>query len=97
MQGNPDHAPDEVISDARGDLLLRGELLVRRGGRVYDQRLGVAHVGQVRGQLDAVDEGDACVVRVGGSGSGGLQHRLGKCRETVIARPWILSSTFNHV
>ena len=45
--------------DARGPLLLFGQLLVRGASRVDDQRLGVAHVGQVREQLDAVDEAAA--------------------------------------
>ena len=37
------------------------ELLVRRTGRVYHQRLAVADVGQMTGQLDVVDELDADV------------------------------------
>ena len=37
-------------------LLLVGELLVRRGGGRDDERLGVAHVGEVARKPHAVDE-----------------------------------------
>src|SRR5690606_37315895 len=57
-----DGQPDEIRGDARGPRLLFGQLLVRRAGRVNDQRLGVAQVGQQREQLDAVDEAAAGLV-----------------------------------
>lgn len=47
---------DQVGRHASGNLLLFGQLTVGGGGRVYDQGLGVADVGQVRDKLDAVDE-----------------------------------------
>ena len=42
--------------DAGGPLLLGAQLLVRGGGRVDHQALGVADVGQVREQLQRFDE-----------------------------------------
>ena len=42
--------------DAGGKLLLRRQLLVRGGAGVNDEGLGVAHIRQVRGQLQAVDK-----------------------------------------
>ena len=47
-----------ILRDARLDLLLAGELLVRRRRRVDDERLGVAHVGEEREELERVDELD---------------------------------------
>eukprot|EP00964_Phaeocystis_antarctica_P056353 scaffold33245_cov61-Phaeocystis_antarctica.AAC.5 len=41
---------------ASGGLLLRGELLVRRRGRVDDERARVTDVGQVRRHAERVDE-----------------------------------------
>ena len=46
-------------STPRGALLLVAQLLVGRAGRVDDQRLGVADVGQVREQLQPLDEAPA--------------------------------------
>ena len=54
-----DRQADELRRHAGLRLLLGRQLRVRRRGRVDDQRLGVADVGQVAGQLDAVDELDA--------------------------------------
>ena len=51
-----DRQPDQFRRDARGRLLLRRQLLVRRRRRMDDQRLGVAHVGEQREQLHAVDQ-----------------------------------------
>ena len=39
-----------------GNLLLVGKLAVRGRGRVDDQRLGVADIGQMREQLQRLDE-----------------------------------------
>ena len=47
--------------DARGELLVVGQLLVGGAGRVDDQALGVADVGEEAEQLDAVDEPPAGV------------------------------------
>ena len=42
--------------NACGALGFRAELLVRGGGRMEHQGLGVADVGQVAGQLDRIDK-----------------------------------------
>ena len=47
---------NHVRRDAGRDLLLLSQLLVRGRGWVDDQRLRVAHIGQVAGELDALDE-----------------------------------------
>lgn len=47
---------NEVLGDARVLLLLVGELLVRRGPGVDGEGLGVADVGQVADELEAVDD-----------------------------------------
>ena len=52
----PDREPDEVVRHARGRLLLVGQLLVGGRGRMDDQRLRVAHVGQQAEELHVVDE-----------------------------------------
>ena len=49
-----DREADQVRADAGRDLLLVGQLLVGGAGRVDHQRLGVADVGQVRDQLQAL-------------------------------------------
>lgn len=51
-----DGDPDEVVGHARAGLLLVRKLLVRRRPGVDGQRLGVAHVGQVGDELEAVDD-----------------------------------------
>ena len=51
-----DRQPDEVLGRAGRDLLLGRQLRVGRRGRMDDQRLGVADVGQQREDLDVVDE-----------------------------------------
>jgi hypothetical protein len=48
--------PDEVGRYASGELLLCRELLVRGGGRVDGQAARVAHVRDVRDQLQCIDE-----------------------------------------
>lgn len=48
--------PHQLRRHAGLRLLLGGKLLVRRAGRMDHQRLGVADVGQVGVELDAVDE-----------------------------------------
>src|SRR5437762_14225670 len=47
---------DEVRGGARGNLLLRLQLRVGRGGRVDDQRLRVADVGEETEDLHVVDQ-----------------------------------------
>ncbi len=47
---------NEVIGHARRELLLHGKLGVRGAGGVNRQRLGVADVGKVLEQLEAVDK-----------------------------------------
>lgn len=54
---NADGEADKVLGHAAGRLLLVRQLLVRRRGRVNDERLRVADVGQVGGQLEAVNKG----------------------------------------
>src|ERR1035437_5568586 len=46
----------EVSTDARRGLLLRCELTVCGAGRMDGQTLGIAHVGHMAEQLQAVDE-----------------------------------------
>ena len=46
----------KVWRDAGGQLLLGRKLLVGRRGRMDGQRFGIAHVGQVRKELQALDE-----------------------------------------
>ena len=43
---------------AGGKLLRLAQLLVRRAGRMDHERLAVADIGQMAGELDAVDEPD---------------------------------------
>ncbi len=52
----PTASADEVIADPGLHELLFGELRVRGRRGVDDKRFRVAHVGEVREQLDAVDE-----------------------------------------
>src|SRR5206468_2518327 len=47
---------DSAAADARGYELLLTQLAVRRTGRVNDQALGVAHVGQMAPQAKRGDE-----------------------------------------
>ena len=61
---NSHRNPNHVCRDPTPLLLRLGELLVRGGGRVNDQGLGVPDVGEVRGEDAAVDEGDASCVCV---------------------------------
>ncbi len=42
-----DGEPDEIGRHPRGELLLGGELLMRRSGRMDRQGLGIPHVGKV--------------------------------------------------
>ena len=51
-----DAEADQFGRDAAGALLFLVELRMRRGGRVNRQALGVAHVGQVREELERIDE-----------------------------------------
>src|SRR5450756_1575523 len=51
-----DRETHEIVAHARLELLLRGELRVRGGRRMDDQRLGVADVGHVREQPRALHE-----------------------------------------
>jgi len=48
---DPDREADEVVRDAGGELLRRGELLVRRGRRVDHEALRVADVREVGEEL----------------------------------------------
>ena len=50
------------------------QLLVRSGGRVNHQRLGIAHIGQMRGQLHIVNE-----LGMDKVGSGEVRTDLGSC------------------
>jgi hypothetical protein len=83
-----DGKANEVGRHSTGDLLLLAQLLVGRGSRMNDQRLGVTDIGQVGQQLDVVDkllprfdpsldaESDDCSGTLGevpGSGSGWLR------------------------
>ena len=52
---------DQVVADARGAPVLRIELAVRGAGRVDHQALGIADVGQMREQAQALDKGPPCV------------------------------------
>src|SRR5688500_16177362 len=51
-----DREAHQTRGDAGGELLLRGELRVRRGGGVDDERAHVADVGQVAEEAERVDE-----------------------------------------
>ena len=51
-----DRQPDHVGAGTRGHALLVGELAVSGRGRMDDQALGIADVGDVAEQLDAVDQ-----------------------------------------
>ena len=51
-----DRDADHVLRHAGGFLLSLAKLLVRGGRGVDHQRLGVAHVGELRRELDGVDE-----------------------------------------
>ena len=53
--------PDQVGADARRHQRLVGQLLMGGRSRVDDEGAGVADVGQVAGQFDALDEGPAGV------------------------------------
>ena len=63
-----DREADHVLRHAGGVQLTVVELRVRRRRRVDRERLGVADVGQVREQLQAVDERTAGIatVKLGG-------------------------------
>ena len=52
-----DAETDEVLCHAAGRLFLVAQLLVRRRGRVNDERLCVSHVGQIRRQLERINKG----------------------------------------
>lgn len=54
-----DRQTNEILGNTAGRLLLVSQLLVRRRGRVDHERLRVAHVCQVRGQLQTVNKGGA--------------------------------------
>src|SRR5882757_2187609 len=54
-----DRESHDVGAGAGGDALLLGELAMRRRGRMDDQALGVADIGHVREEVDAVDDLDA--------------------------------------
>ena len=54
-----DRQADHRLADAAGRQLLRRELGVGGRGRVDGQRLGVPDVGQMREELQAVDEPSA--------------------------------------
>lgn len=54
-----DRDTDKVLGDTRRELFFVRELLVGGGSGLDDEGLGVTDVGQVRGDLDAVDEGVA--------------------------------------
>ena len=56
-----DGESDEVGCNARGQLLLRGLLLVRRGGRMDCQRLGIPHIGKMGDQFEGIDEFFSCL------------------------------------
>ena len=51
-----DGEPDEVGCHPRGQLFLRRKLLVRRGGRMDRQRLGIPHIGKMGDQSKGVDK-----------------------------------------
>jgi hypothetical protein len=51
-----DGDPDQVRTHSGGRLLVGGQLLMRGRGRMDHESLGVAHVGQVAGQFNGVDE-----------------------------------------
>src|SRR3546814_20042210 len=52
---------DHVLADAGRLKLLRGHLLVRGAGRMDNQRLGVADVGEMRGEAAGLDEFRPCL------------------------------------
>src|SRR3546814_3606465 len=52
---------DHVLADAGRLKLLRGHLLVRGAGRMDHQRLGVADVGEMRGEAAGLDEFRPCL------------------------------------
>src|SRR6185437_217078 len=52
-----DRHPHQIRADPCLDLILRTELLMGGGSRVNDQALGVADVGQVREEAEAIDKG----------------------------------------
>ena len=47
---------DEFGRHARGALGFYAELLMRGGGRMEHQGLGIAYIGQVAGQLERIDK-----------------------------------------
>lgn len=59
---NSDRHSNHIRSYPTPFLLGIGELLVRGGGRVNDQGLGVPDVGEMRGEDAAVNEGDTSCV-----------------------------------
>ena len=56
-----DRDADEVLRNTTANLFLIRELLVGRGPRVDSQRLGVSDIGQVRDQLEAIDDLASCL------------------------------------
>ena len=52
----PDREPDHVVAQAHGGELRLAQLQMRGRGRVDHQRLGVADIGQVRGEPARLDE-----------------------------------------
>ena len=56
-----DGESDEVGCHARCQLLLSGELLVGRGGRMDRQRLGIPHIGEMGDKFEGVDEFSPCL------------------------------------
>src|SRR5579863_2234413 len=51
-----DRQPNHVLADPRGSERRRIQLLMCRAGGMDDQRLGVADIGEMRDELETVDE-----------------------------------------
>lgn len=79
---------DHVGLDASLDLLVSRQLLVGRRRGVDDERLGIANVGQVRSELDAVDEG---LGRVESTLAAKAQHRAKAVLAEVLLRVCVAS------
>ena len=71
-----------------GDLLLVGELAVRGRGRMDDQRAGVADIGEMREQLQRLDQLDAGLVAALQAEG---EHRAGAERRICFCSAWFLS------